>query len=224
MTMDKAQALQNVLDLNRVADSATHEGEIEAARNRAVNLRLKFGISDEDIAAAVHDDEGFTHFGGPIFRYGNKVKPHLKAIQDHIDAVLGEVAKVGSPMEQVTLLGQLYRDLRDMVAVNQSDRSSVRSRGKYEIRTVQGHYYAAIKAFYDAEARESRLVYAKLHKETPRGQAQLDCDAHRHAVSTTASMCRLNKVQVESIVGVSEERLNDRRQKLAEEEKEATAR
>jgi hypothetical protein len=127
-------------------------------------------------------------------------------------------------MEQVTLLGQLYRDLRDMVAVNQSDRSSVRSRGKYEIRTVQGHYYAAIKAFYDAEARESRLVYAKLHKETPRGQAQLDCDAHRHAVSTTASMCRLNKVQVESIVGVSEERLNDRRQKLAEEEKEATAR
>jgi hypothetical protein len=36
-------------------------------------------------------------------------------------------------------------------------------------------------------------------------------------------MCRLNKVQVESIVGVCEERLNERRQKLAEEEQEATA-
>ena len=88
--MDKAQALQKVLDLNRLTASSTFDGEVEASKAMATQLRSKFDISDEDIAVAVHHDEGFTYFGDPIFRYGNKVKPHLTAIRDHIDAVLGE--------------------------------------------------------------------------------------------------------------------------------------
>ncbi len=240
MTMDKAQALKKVLDLNRVAESATFEGEVDSAREKAVHLRLKFGISDEDIAVAVRYEEDFTHFGHrvPFFDY-NRVGPYLKAIKENINIVLGMVAEYNEPddrmklREHVKALGKFYRDLRDLVVADESDRQYARYAPEdlapsYEprVRMVQGRYYVAVVALYrfevakfrsESEARNGQEYYQSRER-----QAQLDIHAHDWALRRMTGL-DLTKTQFESIVKVYEEKLSQRYRKIVEEEKEATA-
>ena len=226
--MDRAQAIQKVLDINRMTASSTFDGEVEVSKEMATQLRSKFDISDEDIAAAVHYHENFTLFGRRVrfFDY-RRIDPHLKAIKDHIAIVLGMIANVDEPWEemklrqQVDLLGRFYRDLRDIVVANDSDRYHARS-GQGQVRMVQGHYYAAVKAYYDALVARERSEHEARHgQERDRireRQAQLDMDVHRYALSVMTSR-DLTKAQVESIVGVHEDILSKRYWKIVEEEK-----
>jgi hypothetical protein len=240
MTMDKAQAIQKVLDLNRVAESVTFEGEVDSAREKAVHLRLKFGISDEDIAVAVRYEEDFTHFGHrvPFFDY-NRVGPYLKAIKENINIVLGMVAEYNEPddrmklREQVEALGKFYRDLRDLVVADESDRQYARYTPEnlapsYEprVRMVQGRYNVAVVAWYrfevakfrsEQEARPGHEDY-----QSRSGQARLDIQAHDKALMTMSGR-GLTRTQVESIVKVYKEKLQARYRKIVQEEKGATA-
>jgi hypothetical protein len=61
--MDKAGALRKVMTLNKVAASATHTGEIEAAKRRATHLRIKFEIPDEDPAGDTSELNYYEFFG-----------------------------------------------------------------------------------------------------------------------------------------------------------------
>jgi hypothetical protein len=131
--MDKEQAVQKVLDLNRLTASSTFDGEVEASKAMATQLRSKFDISDEDIAVAVHYEEGFTYFGHRVFFFDyNRVGPHLRVIKENIDIVLRMVAEYREPdegrklREQVEVLGKFYRDLRDIVVADESDRRYAR--------------------------------------------------------------------------------------------------
>ena len=245
--MDKTQALEKVLDINRLTASSTFDGEVEVSKAMATQLRSKFDISDEDIAVAVHYDENFTYFGRKVWFFDyRRVGPYLKAIKENIDIVLRMVAEYREPDEgmklrhQTEVLGEFYRDLRDLVVADDTDRRHARYTPEdlvwsrrvvrdpfYEprIHMVQGHYYVAVVAWYRFEVAKFRSEYEARpgyeHYQSRKGQASLDMHAHDSALRTMTSR-DLTKTQVESIVKVYEEKLSQRYRKIVEEEKEAT--
>ncbi len=244
ITMDKAQALQKVLDLNRLTASSTFDGEVEVSKAMATQLRSNFDISDEDIAVVVHYDEDFSYFGRKVWFFDyRRVDPYLKAIKENIDIVLRMVAEYDEPDEGTKLrqraevLGKFYRALRDLVVADDTDRSHARhtpedlARSRRAVRDpsheprihmVQGHYYVAVVAWYRFEVAKHRRDYEvsdeKEKFKSRAGQAQIAMDTHRWALMTMTSR-DLTKPQVESIVGVHEDILSKRYWKIVEEEK-----
>lgn len=158
-------------------DERAPEGERSNARDAAIKLRLKHGISDADLEESEHED--MVIMGVSIFRYSNVFQPKVKQIKAAVEHLVKLAEEGPDPIRD---LWQLYDDLRLVVEGN-----GFRS-GLHQARD------AAIKKEYLAQVEH-------FMKEDPEmGEAWI----HHQAFFHTRLKCSdIRKDHLERIVGAS---------------------
>jgi hypothetical protein len=191
--MNRDEAIEKVIQMVKLADSTTHEGEDDAARRQITRLRLQHGISDADLerAQAVDDVESSGGLGGLFagsFFYNDKIRGvHVAAIRNEIEAALAKIARQDLKL-QLKCLAALYDDLRGLV-------ESGAKKESYNFPSIQARRNEVIKKLY-AQERE------RIERDrTSRNKWWI----HSQAVQAVTFLNELTKAQVEAAVGIHED-------------------
>lgn len=178
---DQEDVRRKVQGLMRLAaDEGNNEHERAAAEQKAIALRLKHGISDDDLAGLEEDDE-FIFFGHRMFFFVRHIQPHLIRIKDEIDRALAK-ADALDLLNKATTYSRVYKEIRQMVE------------GSYYTGQLKARRDVVVKEYYQSVADD----YATDHGGDVSATMQ-----HEWARDRTASACDLRKDTVERIVGIT---------------------
>lgn len=217
--MNKIEAIAQVVQMTKLAESTIHEGEAETARAQVLKMRLRHGISDADLAATVSESESedFVFFGHKMFFYSREIEPIVREIQVLIDRAC---AKLDTEDARNRMEGycKLFNELRWLIDAKTSDqhRPNIWERVSADATNAKA-IYDQIRAFKRLQQRRDDAVRAFYHEEykshaalgnegRPDNERPRSWD-HRWARDITAMHSDLRKPQVESIVGVTEDDL-----------------
>jgi hypothetical protein len=191
--LNKGEAIEQVLQMIKLAGSTTHDGERDNAEAQAIRLRLQHGISDADLERAQTVDQidssgGLGGLFSGTFFYNDKIRlVHVAAVREEIEKGLAKIARQDLKL-QVKCLVELYDDLRGLVETGSKKES-------YKTKAVQWHRNQAVKLLY---AEELAQLKSRGYSTRPR-------TLHETAVLNTTFLNDLSKAQVEAIVGIKEE-------------------
>lgn len=172
----KDDQVRKVKALLSKAESTTAE-EAESLRAKAQQIRLKYGVSDQDLA----DLEGLEELdalGFDLFRHLGRLSAHTKAIRSEIDRAKATVASLPES-DQAGLYQKLRNDVKGMLEILDRDRD------------------AAVRVLY------RQTMDAELKQTWREDATRDDPSLHDHVVSMVAIHSDVRKDQIERIVGVS---------------------
>jgi len=194
--MDKAQAVAKVLQMKKIAERTNHDGERENAEAQMIKLRLAHGISNDDLAGAVAEEEqdSFSLFGARLFsRTTDKEKDAIRAA---VDAALAKLEKL-DPLNRSKDTARFFKFISDL-----TDDYSKLKRARDQ----------AVKAYFDFEVdqRAHWEVYETRNgRVVPRPPTPEEVAETKASYSTlefardrAATWSDLRKDHVERIVGI----------------------
>lgn len=203
--MNKSDAIQRIVQMQKLMERTDKEGEKEAALNMIVRLKAQFELTDREIErrqaieeAGGADARGFSFFGDrghkPWF-YEVRLKDYITTISDTIEEVLQIVATQDAE-NQVHLLCQVHDALRAIVDKDARDAGYAKLNvGRARNEAIQRAY----KEQYERFAREGRWG---MTSDDPR-------KLHEWTVEAVTGMAgypsNLTKISVEAAVGVRTE-------------------
>jgi len=215
--VNRFEALRKVTALSRLAARTSSE-EADSAEAKAIELRLKYGISDAEVAAEVRDEaDDVVFFGHRLMYYVNKIDPHVKRIAEEIDVAMAKIDEL-DPQNRLKEACRFYLDIRKLVEKG--------SANKYFgiDQNLQVRRNAVVKAYYEHE----RATIIARHRDPsmwPDGYDFGEPDpirVHDHALTYTARHSDLRKDTVENIVGVHLKKLYERQWKMMAAEEAET--
>jgi hypothetical protein len=199
MADKRTDVLRKVQALNKTAaaGSGATDDERISARDMAIKLRLRHGISDDDLA--LEGAHSFDFFGQDLFWFPKHIKGHVSRIRDEIAAALEKLDAIESLQIRAVETVRFYKELRTEVEGE-----------AWMDRAVKVHRDAAVKAFYEAEFAEYKASRANADDDHEENVLWYRIFYHQHARDRVAVMTDLRKETVESIVGLKEKALRER--------------
>lgn len=158
------------------ADSTTPE-EAASLRAKAQQIRLKYGVSDQDLIDAESLEE-LDALGFDLFRNLGRLTNHTKAIRAEIDRAKATIDRLPEN-DQASLYQKLRTDVKGM------------------LETLDRQRDRAVRSLYQ------RMMEAELKQSYRSGSSADDPHLHEHVVTMVNINTDVRKDQIERIVGVS---------------------
>jgi len=189
--MNKAEAIDRIMQMTKLAASTTSAGEREAATRQIERLKAQFNLEDREIERAeAIEDAGGPEAHGKLWYFERRIKPHVDVIKDEIDEVLGKIAPQDIQF-QVRFLSEFFDAVRALVDANAKDAWL----GKPNIQRARNE--AIDKAYWEEKG--------KIQPEAYWDKEQAALVTHQKAVSAVQDMAHygdLSVATIESIVRI----------------------
>lgn len=116
--MKRDAALRKVVTLMKLAASTSAE-EADSARIKALDLRVKYGISETDVAPEFDTEPEFVFFGVRFGFYAKQIQPAVSSAREYVEIALRRIGE-----GHVDELVHLHKDMKNVLALVEEARDA----------------------------------------------------------------------------------------------------